>query len=101
MDVPATLEMIAASSSVQEQQDKQKELAAYLNQLLQNDFAALVQTLYRVDVSEQKLKQVLAENPQADAGDLIAELLIQRQKEKAISRQSFPQKDKPPEEEAW
>lgn len=101
MDVPATLEIIAASSSLQEQEDKKKELAAYLNELLINDFAALVQVLYRVDVSEQKLKTALKENPEADAGDLLAELLIRRQKEKGISRQTFLAKDEPPEEEAW
>ena len=101
MDVTATLQIIAASSSLQEQEDTKKQLAAYLNNLVLNDFPALLQVLYRIDVSEQKLKTVLRENPQADAGDLLAELLLQRQKEKELSRQFFSANAKPPAEEGW
>ena len=101
MDVVATLDIINASPSVTEQEEHRKELAAYLNQLITNDFSALIQVLYRVDVSEQKLKNVLKENPQADAGDLLAELLIQRQKEKMAVRQNLLRANQPPEEDAW
>lgn len=101
MDVTAALEIIATSASLTEQEEHKKELAAYLNQLLQSDFPALVQVLYRVDVSEKKLKSVLTDNPQADAGDLLAELMIERQKEKAATRQTLRPTDPPPGEEAW
>lgn len=101
MDVGATLEMIAASALPQERDEKRKELAAYLNQLILDDFPALVQTLYRVDISEQKINAVLKENPSADAGDLLAELMIQRQQEKQFSRQRFRSTENPPDEEAW
>lgn len=99
MDVSAALQTIVSSASVTEQQDEKKALAAYLNNLLLNDFAALVQCLYRVDVSEQKVKAVLKENPQANAGDLLAELLVERQKEKAAVKQSFRPTDKPTQQE--
>lgn len=101
MDVVATLDIINNSPSLTEQEEHRKELAAYLNHLIANDFPALVQVLYRVDVPEQKLKTVLKENPQADAGELLAELLMQRQKEKAATRQSTSRADKPSEEDAW
>lgn len=100
MDINAALQTIVASPSVTEAEDEKKALAAYLNHLLLNDFSALVQTLYRVDVSEEKVKGVLRENPAADAGDLLAELLVQRQKEKAPATGAF-RKDRPSEEEAW
>lgn len=100
MDINAALQTIVASPSVTEAEDEKKALAAYLNHLLRNDFPALVQALYRVDVSEEKLTCVLKENPAADAGDLVAELLVQRQKEKAATKEAF-RKDKPSEEEAW
>jgi len=101
MDVVATLDLITASPSLTEQEERRKELAAYLNHLILNDFSALIQFLYRVDVSEQKLKTVLKENPQADAGELLAELLIQRQKEKTAARKNSPLADEPSGEEDW
>ena len=79
---------------------KQK-LSACLNHLLVNDFPALVQVLYRVDVSENKLKHVLRENKNVDAGDLLAELLIARQQQKTMAAKMFPSTQKPPPDEAW
>lgn len=102
MDVAATLEIITTSASLQEREDQTRALAAYLDQLVANDFPALLQLLYRVDVSEQKVKAVLKENPQAAAGDLLAELIIQRQKEKALAKKNFTTTEAPPpDEEAW
>ncbi|MCA6488199.1 MAG: hypothetical protein IM534_10080, partial [Chitinophagaceae bacterium] len=44
-----------------------EELSNEINQLIVHDFTALVQILYRLDVSEAKLKMVLSENPKEDA----------------------------------
>jgi hypothetical protein len=101
MDVLATLHLITASSSLTEQGEHKKELSAYLNHLIENDFPALLQLLYRVDVSEQKLKSTLKENQGANAGDLLAELLIERQKEKAVARQMSSLRPDSTGEEAW
>jgi len=43
-----------------------EELSNEINQLIVHDFTALVQILYRLDVSEAKLKMVLSENPKED-----------------------------------
>jgi hypothetical protein len=49
----------------------------------------LVNLLYRIDVSEKNLKELLAKNPKQDAGDIIAMLIIERQLQKIKSRQQF------------
>lgn len=67
-----------------------EELAKEINHLIVHDFAALVQILYRLDVSEAKLKMVLAENPQQDAGMLIAALIIERLKKREEMKKQFP-----------
>jgi hypothetical protein len=36
-----------------------EKLIAYLNEFINNDFSKVVQLLYRIDVSEAKLKKVL------------------------------------------
>ena len=77
------------------------QLAAYLNELVLHDFRALVQLLYRVDVPEKKVKAVLKENPNEDAGNLLADLLINRQLEKQATRNSFRSQADAPEEERW
>lgn len=101
MNVDAALQNLTANLSVDERAAIKKELSAYLNNLLLNDFSALVQILYRVDVSEEKLKLVLKENTVADAGDLLAELLIERQFQKLTERNSSPLQEDIPDEEKW
>lgn len=78
------------------------ELIAYINHLIANDFSKLVWLLYAVDVSEKKLKQLLAEHPNEDAGKLIALLMLERQEQKRKSREQFkkPEQDIP-EEDRW
>lgn len=77
-------------------------LAAHLNELIQHDFRQLVRMLYRLDVSEPKLKQLLKEHPDADAGKLIAQLIVERQAQKQKSRQQYRQRDEHiPDDEKW
>jgi hypothetical protein len=72
--------------------DKQL-LADKINELVNTQFQKLVSILYRMDVSETKLKQLLSDNPGTDAGLIIADLMIERQKEKIRSRQQFSKPD--------
>ena len=64
-------------------------LAGRISQLIENDFTQLLQILYRIDVSEQKLRSLLKQNTGTDAGRIIAVLVIERQLEKSRSRQVF------------
>jgi len=72
-----------------------------INELLTTDFQKLVSILYRVDVSEAKLKLLLKENPGTDAGLIIAELMIERQAQKIKSRQEHRRDPTNSDEEAW
>lgn len=77
-------------------------LTERINYLIINDFNELVRLLYRLDISEPKLKQLLKDHPDADAGKLIAQLIIERQAEKQKSRQQFRQRDEDiPDDEKW
>ena len=62
------------------------QLSSWINQLIKNDFEKLVSLLYRIDVSEQKLKALLHEFPDEDAGNIIATLIIERQEQKLKTR---------------
>ena len=77
-----------------------EQLAEYVNALIVSDFEKLVNLLYRLDVSEKKLRTLLSSA--ANAGVLIADLIIERQLQKLQSRRQFnkPAEDIP-ETEKW
>ena len=60
-----------------------------INELIKNDFSRLVQILYRIDVSEAKLKYILNSNPTEDAGKLIAQVIVDRLAATKKARESF------------
>ncbi len=78
------------------------DLVIYLNELIAKDFSKLVHLLYAVDVPEKKLKTLLAEHPNEDAGKLIATLMLDRQEQKRKSREQFKQAEQDiPDDEKW
>ena len=78
-----------------------EKLGQYINYLIVNDFQKLVSILYRIDVSEAKLKYLLKENAETDAAPIIAELIIERQLQKIKSRQDFRRDSTISDEESW
>jgi hypothetical protein len=65
------------------------DLIAYINDCIQHDFNKLVQLLYRIDVSEEKLKYILQLNPNEDAAKLIAAVILERLAATKAARASF------------
>jgi len=53
-------------------------LIQLINEWITQDFKKLLLVLYRLDVSEKKLSQLLAENKGIDAANIIAALIIER-----------------------
>lgn len=68
------------------------KLSGHINHLIKNNFEALVALLYKIDVSEDKLKALLRNNPNEDAGNTIAKLIIERQQQKIIFKARFSNK---------
>ena len=66
-----------------------EDLANAINELIKNDFSKLVQLLYRIDVSEAKLKYILNAHPNEDAGKLIAKVILERLATTKKTRESF------------
>jgi hypothetical protein len=70
------------------------DLIAYINDCINHDFNKLVQLLYRIDVSEQKLKTILQSHPNEDAARLIAAVIIERLAATKAARASFATNNK-------
>lgn len=81
--------------------DEIDKLAVFINELISNDFPKLVNILYRIDVDEKKLKQLLKANPGTDAGRIIAEMIIERQIRKIRSREEHKRQDLDGDAEKW
>lgn len=63
-----------------------------IDELIHHDIEKLKWILYRIDVSERKLGEAL-KNSDADAATIIADMIIQRQIEKAESRKKFGEQE--------
>ena len=78
-----------------------EKIADHVNELIQNDFQKLVNILYRIDINEPRLKLLLKENPNSDAGKIIADLIIERQIQKIRSRREHRKDENISDEEKW
>lgn len=96
------IQSIDASLTPQTSFDSFKQkLSAYVNELINRDFEKLVNVLYRMDVSELQLKRLLADQIR-NAGDIIAELMIERQLQKIATREQFRNRSNSgTDEERW
>lgn len=64
----------------------EEQLTQHINHLINTDFEKLVYYLYRIDVNETKMKQLLEQQGGENAAQLIARLIIDRQLQKIKSR---------------
>ena len=79
-----------------------RSLTDKINDLINTDFNQLIRVLYRIDVSEARLKFLLKENKDTDAAKIIAQLIIERQLRKIKFRRENQQRDNQiDEEEKW
>jgi len=76
-------------------------LAERFNTLIRENFSALVQFLYRMDISETRLRDLLKLDAGQDAGVIIARLVIERQQQKILTRRQFKAGDPFSGEERW
>jgi hypothetical protein len=76
------------------------KLSEFVADLIENNFQRLILLLYKVDVSETKLRYLLKESHD-DAATLIAKLIIEREAQKMLARNSFRRENNIPDEEKW
>ena len=100
-DIENIVQHIHPALTVSETEAVRQKLEGYINDLIQKNFERLVQILYRIDVSEKKIKQLLQSHPQTDAAVIISGLIIERQLEKMRMRERFKKDDNISEADKW
>jgi hypothetical protein len=76
-------------------------LAEKLEDLISNNFQQFVLLLYKIDVSENKVREIFGPDVSADAYYKLAAIMIERQKQKIISRKATKKPDDDDGEEKW
>lgn len=83
-------------------EELQIQLTVVINNLINHDFEKLIFYLYRIDVHEDRMRQLLEQHEGENAASLIADLIIERQLQKIKSRREFTQRENDIEEdEKW
>jgi hypothetical protein len=75
------------SSEITTAEDFQRILTKLIRHLLDNDFERLLNGLYRIDVSEEKVKLAMATTD--DVAEKIALLIIEREMQKVATREKY------------
>ncbi len=78
-----------------------KAVSERVNFLISANLPLLLSFLYRLDISERKLKELLSSETDTATSDIIAALIIERQLQKVESRRAFKSGDTISEDEKW
>ena len=82
-------------------QELEALMAEIVNGWIRSDFTRLVQFLYRIDISESRLRQLLEENTEEDTGQLLARLILERLWQKIETRRQYKPGETTSDEERW
>lgn len=66
-----------------------QQLTKVINYLLDKDFNRLLNAMYRIDISEDKLKIALEIDPPDQVAPTIATLIIDRELQKVVTRRKY------------
>lgn len=69
--------------------DLKKLLVPVINYLLDRDMTRLLNALYRIDISESKVKQVLTVEHPDNIASRLADLIVQRELQKVVTRRKY------------
>ena len=98
-DINQSLEIsLTDSISLEELREK---LSQHINHLINHDFEKLIYFLYRVDVNEKKMRNLLEKKKGDNTASLIADLIIERQLQKIESRKNSKKDDSISDDDRW
>ncbi len=81
--------------------DLLNDLSYYIDYLITNDFNKLIVILYRLDVSEEQVNELLKQQPNKLASDSISKLIIERQQKKLQMKATLKKDENIAEDEKW
>ncbi len=82
-------------------EELREKLSLHINHLINTNFEKLIYYLYRIDVNENKMRNLLEQKEGENAAGLIADLIIERQLQKIESRKKSSKDDSIPDDDKW
>ena|ERR1051325_1304665 len=64
-------------------------LSKRIEEMIDHEFDKFVNLLYRIDINESKVKQALSQHPFSKGVEAVADMIIQRQLQKVITRKQY------------
>jgi ABC-type proline/glycine betaine transport system substrate-binding protein len=89
------IKMVGKDFDLPDQQQEEKlrgVLISSFEYLINHNFAKLLQILYRADVDQNQLKQLLENDNQGNAAEVIADAYLRRQKQKVETWNKYSKK---------
>jgi len=81
---------------ISDYENLKKQLTKNIQYLIDTDRQKLYNALYRIDISEKKLSELLTYSPPEKIAEVIAVLVIERESQKVVTRAKHRQSNKPP-----
>jgi hypothetical protein len=83
--------IIVTTDSIRDKPSEEirEQLISLISELIHTNFHALVQLLYRIDVDEKKVKQLLQQHTGSDSASIITDLIIRRQLQKIAAKKKI------------
>ena len=103
-DIRQAVEIISRELTIDASADPEvflARLSGVISEMIDNQFSRLVLLLYRLDIDEEKLKEILLQHRADDSGNVISLLIFKRQLEKLKSRREFRRDEFIDESEKW
>jgi hypothetical protein len=102
ISIPDKIMVVTNSIGKKPSGEIREKLIDLINNLINKDFQALVQLLYRVDVDEKKIRLYLGQSKNEDSASILADMIIERQLQKIESRKNFgASNNNESDEERW
>lgn len=70
-----------------------RQLKEKVSMLMSRNYESFLNLLYRIDLSETRLKRELRDQPEKEAALVIAEMIIKRELQKVVIRQYYRNRD--------
>lgn len=86
LEISASVEEDAGNPSHEE---LKRLIAGHVRKMLHQNYERLLNLLYRIDVPEAKVAEALSEYPPNEAPEALADMIIERQLQKVITRQQY------------
>ena len=83
------IEIIFSGNKQNAYQELMNQLIPAMNTLLAKNKQKLMQVLYRIDISEEKLSKTVSKFPKVQLAEIISHLVIEREIQKVITRKIF------------